>query len=406
MIDVVGIEASGWRTLAEAERSLIGSADVLLGASRQLSLVPEQSGQLRLPWPTPLRAGLDELLAEHRGRRVVALASGDPLLAGIGSTLVDLLGSKQVRIHPAVSSVALARARLGWRAESVEVIRLVDAGAAVVRSRLAPSRRLVILSRDEFSPAHVAQALIDTGFASSPMIVYADLGADSETCWTQTAARWEHTAVPRLNLICVECVPDRASAAWSPSPGLPDDMFEHDGQLTKREVRASALAHLRPVPGQLLWDLGAGAGSVAIEWVRAHPACRAVAVERDGDRASRIRRNADRLGVPGVEVVHGETSAVVADLPRPDAVFLGGGLSSALVGAGWQALRGGGRLVAHAVTTESERLLLDAWSRRGGELCRISVERMEPLGSYSGWKPARAVVQWSITKPLTEDDQQ
>jgi precorrin-6Y C5,15-methyltransferase (decarboxylating) len=400
VIDVVGIQAGGWATLGEPERALVTAADVLLGGPRQLALVPPQGDQVRLALPSPLRPGLLEILAAYPDARVVALASGDPLLAGVGSTLVDLFGASQVRVHPAVSSVALARARMGWSADSVDVVRLVEPGASLVRGLLGPGRRLVVLSRDDTSAAAVAQVLIDTGFADSRMTVFSDLGAGSEASWAETAARWGSRPVPRLNLICIDCVATMASPTWSPAPGLPDEAFENDGQLTKRDVRASALAHLRPVPGQLLWDLGAGAGSVAIEWARMNPRCRSVAVERDPDRADRIRRNADRLGVPTVRVVIGEAAAVVAELPPPDAIFIGGGVSSALIDRGWAALSGGGRLVAHAVTVESERVLLDAWRRLGGELTRISVERMEAIGSLHGWRPARAVVQWSITRPM------
>jgi precorrin-6Y C5,15-methyltransferase (decarboxylating) len=400
VIDVVGIQAGGWATLGEFERAVVTAADVLLGGPRHLTLVPPQGDQVRLALPSPLRPGLLDILAAYSDARVVVLASGDPLLAGVGSTLVDLLGASQVRVHPAVSSVALARARMGWSSDSVDVVRLVEPGASLVRGLLAPGRRLVVLSRDDTSAAAVAATLTDAGFGDSRMTVFADLGAGSETSWAEAAARWGSRPVPRLNLICVDCVPTVASPTWSPAPGLPDEAFENDGQLTKRDVRASALAQLRPVPGQLLWDLGAGAGSVAIEWARMNPRCRAVAVERDPDRADRIRRNADRLGVPAVRVVIGEAAAVLAELPPPDAIFIGGGVSGALIDRGWAALSGGGRLVAHAVTVESERVLLDAWRRLGGELSRISVERMEAIGSLHGWRPARAVVQWSITRPM------
>jgi precorrin-6Y C5,15-methyltransferase (decarboxylating) len=318
----------------------------------------------------------------------------------MGSTLVDLLGAERVQVHPAVSSVALARARMRWSAESVEVVRLVDPGADLIRARLAPGRRLVVLSRDETSPTAVAEILAGAGFGSSRLTVFGDLGSSLESCVTAIAEQWPTDPVSRLNLVCVECVPTVESAAWSTAPGLPDDEYEHDGQLTKRDVRASAVAHLRPAPGQLLWDLGAGAGSVAIEWARFHPHCRAVAVERDPERASRIRRNANRLGALSVSVAEGPADVVTTELPPPDAVFLGGGLSSELVRYCWERLVGGGRLVAHAVTVETEMIMVAARRRLGGELTRISVERLDPIGDLHGWKPARAVVQWSITKPL------
>ncbi len=405
MIEVVGIQASGWSALGEAERALVENAEVLLGAPRQLALVPDLPDQVRLPWPSPLRAGIAALLADHPDCRIVALASGDPLMAGVGATLIELLGADRVRVHPAVSSVALAQARMGWSAESVQVVRLVDRGAAPIRAQLAPGRRLVVLSRDETSPRAVAGVLVEAGFGASRMTVLGDLGAAAESRTDGIAARWPETTMPRLNLVCVECVPTVEKPTWSMTPGLPDEEYEHDGQLTKRDIRASALAHLRPVPNQLLWDLGAGAGSVAIEWARTDPSCRAVAVERAADRAGRIRRNADRLGVPAVRVVQADAVSALADLPEPDAVFIGGGLSANLVDLSWRSLRGGGRLVAHAVTVETERIVVDAWQRLGGDLTRMSVERMDPIGGFHGWKPARAVVQWSITKPLSGDQQ-
>ena len=185
---------------------------------------------------------------------------------------------------------------------------------------------------------------------------------------------------------------------WSLIPGLPDAAFDHDGQLTKRDLRASALAHLAPQPGQLLWDVGAGAGSIAIEWLRSDPSCRAVAVERDHDRVKRIEVNARRLGVPGLGIVHGEAPEELVGLPQPDAIFVGGGATVEVVDACWSALRTGGRLVVHAVTVETEMIITGHWRRLGGELTRIGVERLEPIGGHHGWKPSRAVVQWSVTK--------
>jgi precorrin-6Y C5,15-methyltransferase (decarboxylating) len=205
---------------------------------------------------------------------------------------------------------------------------------------------------------------------------------------------------PDLNIVCVTCRTDRVSALWSTVPGLPDDAYDHDGQLSKREVRASALTQLRPSPGELLWDVGAGAGSVGIEWLRSHPACRAIAIERDQDRVARIKVNAARLGVPGLAVLEGSAPAALIGLESPDAVFVGGGASRESLDAAWKALAGGGRLVVHAVTVQTEQLILDYWRRLGGEVCRVSVEQLRPIGSHHGWQPARAVVQWSVQKQL------
>jgi precorrin-6Y C5,15-methyltransferase (decarboxylating) len=397
VIEVVGLSARGWSDLPERLRSLIRQADVLLGSPRHLGLIPQFPDQQRLPLPSPLRKGLPTLLSQVAGKRIVVLASGDPLLAGIGSTLIETLGSSAVRIYPAVSSVALACARMGWSVESTQLVRLRGDDLDVVRRFLVPGRRLIILSRDSDSPAKVAQLLTHQGYGESVITVLGDLDTETESRIDVTARDWMGSA-PALNLICVVCAGSNAAASLA--VGLPDQVFDHDGQLTKRDLRASALAHLMPRPGELLWDVGAGAGSIAIEWLRSDPSCRAIAVERNLDRVKRIRSNAEALGVPGLDVLHGEAPGALASLSKPDAVFVGGGATAETVERSWSALRPGGRMVVHAVTQETETILLDSWKRHGGELSRLSVERLEPIGRYHGWQPARAVVQWSSIKDL------
>ena len=397
MIEVIGLSARGWSDLPERLRTLIQQAEVLLGSPRQLSLIPQFSDQQRLPWPSPLRKGLPRLLSEVARSRTVALASGDPLLAGIGSTLIEMLGAAEVRIRPAVSSVALARARMGWSEESTRLVRLRGDDLDVVRRDVFPGRRLIILSRDADSPAAVAQLLSDAGYGDSVITVLGDLDTDAESRIDMVARDWIGS-VPALNVTCVRCAGSHAAASLA--PGLPDQVFDHDGQLTKRDLRASAMAHLMPRPGELLWDVGAGAGSIAIEWLRSDPGCRAIAVERDLDRVKRIRSNAEALGVPGLEVLHGQAPEVLASMSKPDAVFLGGGASGETLEHSWLALQPGGRMVVHAVTQETEMIVVDSWKRYGGELSRLSVEHLEPIGRYHGWRPARAVVQWSSIKDL------
>ncbi len=403
-VEVVGIPAGGWTELGRAAQLIIERADVLLGGARHLELVPAGREQHRIAWPRRLREELPGLLAAHDGARVVVLASGDPLVAGVGATLVELLGAELVRIHPAVSSVGLARARLGWDAETVDTVRIASAEAVEVKALLSPGRRVVALSRDAQSPAMIMQALVAAGFGPSRVIIFGDLGTAHESRREQSAADGVTGEVPALNLVCVECVPDRVGLLWSSVPGLPDDAYEHDGQLSKRIVRAAALAHLRPAPGELLWDLGAGAGSVAIEWCRAAARATAIAVERDPDRSARIGRNAAALGVTQLQVVTGVTTESLTWLPAPDAVFVGGGASDELVRVARAMLRPGGRLVVHAVTVETETLLLGLHDRLGGQLTRIAVEDLEPIGRYHGWKPARAVTQWSLQIPLLDGD--
>jgi precorrin-6B C5,15-methyltransferase / cobalt-precorrin-6B C5,C15-methyltransferase len=395
VIEVVGLSARGWEDLPERLRSTIESAEVLLGSRRHFDLIPQSADQLRLPWPTPLREGLPGVLDQVTGRRVVALASGDPLVAGIGSTLIDMLGADAVHIHPAVSSVAVARSRMGWSEETTELVRLRGGDLDAVRRYLFPGQRLIILSRDADSPAEVARLLTDAGYGESVVTVLGDLDTNFESRTDAVAREWTG-AVPSLNVICVACAGTGCDASLA--PGLPDTAFDHDGQLTKRDLRASALARLMPRPGDLLWDVGAGAGSIAIEWLRSDSRCRALAIEREHDRVKRIRSNAEALGVPGLEVVHGDAPAVLASLPRPNAIFVGGGGTSETLDASWVALQPDGRLVVHAVTQETEMIVIDFWRRHGGELTRHSMEHLEPIGGYHGWRPARPVVQLSAIK--------
>ena len=391
-ITVVGVGADG---VPAGVRDLVEQADVLLGGARHLDLVPAVEGQVRRPWPSPLRPRLAALLAEHAGRRVVALASGDPLVSGIGGTLVDLLGAEAVTIHPAVSSVALARARMGWRSDEAAVVSLVGRDPHAVLRELAPGRRVLVLSSDEGTPAQVARLLTDAGFGASRLTVLGDLGSAAETRAAGAAATWDGPA-PRLHVLALEL--DGPGGSWA--TGLPDEAFEHDGQLTKRDLRAAALARLQPRPGQLLWDVGAGAGSVGIEWMRAHPSCRTLAVEADPDRSARIVRNAAALGVPALEVVTGRAPEPLERLPAPDAVFVGGGASApGLLDACVARLRPGGRLVVHGVTIETERVLAERYAALGGELVRLAVEHAAPIGTFTGWTPARTVTQWSWSKP-------
>ena len=350
-------------------------------------------GKRRAPWPRPLSA-LPGVLKEHRGRSIVALASGDPLVSGIGTTLIRMLGADAVDVVPAVSSVSLARARMGWSAEESDVVTLVGRDLAALRRELAAGRRLLVLSSDETTPAAVAALLEEAGFGATTIHVLGNLGAADETRTVYPGP------VPRLHVLALD-VAGSGLASWA--PGLPDDAFEHDGQLTKRDVRASALSRLAPTPGARLWDVGAGAGSVAIEWLRVHTHTSATAIEANPERAARIRRNAASLGVPRLEVAEGKAPDALAGLPTPDAIFVGGGATApGLLDRCRDALAPGGRLVVHGVTLETERLLADAFHAYGGELTRLSVEHVTPLGGrFTGWTPARAVVQWAWRKELS-----
>ncbi|MGY1813015.1 precorrin-6y C5,15-methyltransferase (decarboxylating) subunit CbiE [Blastococcus sp. SYSU D00820] len=397
-IVVVGIGADGWEGLAPTSCAEVQRADVLLGSERQLALVPETVTAERVPWPSPLTEALPGLVEQHTGRAVVVLASGDPMLSGIGTTLTRLLGADRVRVLPAPSSVSLACARLGWAVEDTDVVTLVGRPIELLHPHVQPGRRLLVLGSDGETPAQVARLLADRGYGQSLITVLGGLGGPDEEVRTGTAATWSQPA-PALVVTAVECRAERGTMPLPTTPGLPDGAYESDGQLTKSEVRAITLARLAAVPGQLLWDVGAGAGSIGIEWMRAHPTCRAVAVEAAEERAERIARNAARLGVPYLRVVHGHAPEVLSRLRAPDAVFVGGGITTPLLlESCWDALPVGGRLVANAVTVESEMVLAQWHARVGGELVRVSVQRAEPVGSYTGWKPAMPVTIWSVTR--------
>ncbi|MFH9239765.1 precorrin-6y C5,15-methyltransferase (decarboxylating) subunit CbiE [Streptomyces anulatus] len=399
-VSVVGIGADGWPGLSGTAREALRAAEVLIGGARQLDLLPPECAGARVGWPSPLRPAVPRLLAEHRERRIAVLASGDPMFYGIGRALAEELGPEGLHVLPHPSSVSYACARLGWPLEDTEVVTLVGRPAARLAASLHEGRRLLVLSADAGTPAAVAALLTSHGFGPSRLRVLEQLGGEDERHVDGSAAEWSHPPGDRLNVIAITCRASADALRLGTVPGLPDEAYEHDGQLTKRHIRAATLGALAPAPGELLWDVGGGSGSIAIEWLRAHPSCRAVSVERDPVRAERITRNADRLGVPALKVVTGPAPASLAELEAPDAVFIGGGLTApGLLDACWEALRPGGRLVANTVTLESEALLARRHKAHGGELVRLAVAHAVPVGGFTGWRQAMPVTQWSVTKP-------
>ncbi|MFJ2873064.1 precorrin-6y C5,15-methyltransferase (decarboxylating) subunit CbiE [Streptomyces sp. NPDC087298] len=404
-VTVVGIGADGWAGLPDAGRAALADAQVLIGGARQLALLPPSCRGQRVPWPSPLRPAVPGLLAAHAGSRIAILASGDPMFYGIGRALTEVLGPDGLRILPHPSSVSYACARIGWPVEDTETVTLVGRPAARLAAALHDGRRVLVLSADADTPAVVAGLLRGRGFGPSRLRVLEQLGGAEETCLEGTADHWPHPPGDPLNIIAVECRRAPGAPRLGAVPGLPDEAYEHDGQLTKRHIRAATLGVLAPAPGELLWDIGGGSGSIAIEWMRSHPSCRAVTVERDPARAARIVRNADRLGVPALRVVTGRAPGDLAGLPAPDAVFIGGGLTApGLLDACWDALGPGGRLVANTVTLESEALLAEAHRRHGGDLVRLAVAHAVPVGGFTGWRQAMPVTQWSVRKPSTSTE--
>ncbi|GLY04588.1 precorrin-6y C5,15-methyltransferase (decarboxylating) subunit CbiE [Actinoplanes sp. NBRC 101535] len=394
VVTVIGIGAGGWPDLSGTARSALTGAEVLFGGPRQLDLVPQQVSARRVAWPSPLVPALPGLLEAERGQRICVLASGDPMFHGIGATLSRLIGPDRLRVLPHPSSVSLAAARLGWDLATADVVSLVTAPVAALGRVLSPGRRILVLSAGAHTPEAVAGLLADRGFGSSAMTVLEQLGGPAERVVTGTAGTWVLPPGDPLNVIAVECG-DGPPASWV--AGLPDDAYAGDGQLTKREVRAVTLAALTPSPGALLWDVGAGSGSIGIEWMRAHPSCRAVAVESSADRAATITANAAALGVPGLRVVHGRAPDALDGLPTPDTIFIGGGLTrDGVLDSCLAALRPGGRLVVNAVTVESEAAVAAGYARLGGELTRLTVQRGSPVGGFTGWRSFMPVTIWSV----------
>jgi precorrin-6B C5,15-methyltransferase / cobalt-precorrin-6B C5,C15-methyltransferase len=396
-LTVVGIGAEGWSGLGKRAREALAAADLIVGSSRQLDLLPALPAELRA-WPSPLEPLLEELVAGN-GRATCVLASGDPMLHGIGASLARRLPADSLTVHPHASALAYACARLGWPEAEVELVSAVGRRADVLARELQPGRRVVVYSSGEDGAAALAAVACRLGLGPSRFVVLERLGGPRERILESTAESWGEQRADPLHAVAIECRPAPGTAILPRIPGLPDEAYESDGQLTKRPMRALALAALAPCPGQLLWDVGAGSGSIAVEWLRAEASARAVAIEARPERAERIATNAERLGVPRLEVRQGRAPEALAGLEAPDAVFLGGGVSEpGLIDRCWEALSAGGRAVAHAVTLEGEQVLLGARAAHGGELTRIELAHAEALGSFSGWHPRRPVVQWSARK--------
>jgi precorrin-6Y C5,15-methyltransferase (decarboxylating) len=398
-VTVVGIGADGWDGLAEPARSALLAAKCVLGGDRQLDLLPKAVTATRIAWPSPLVPALPGLLDEHAESGLVVLASGDPMHFGIGPLIAKHLGAQRLQVLPVPSSISLACARLGWAAQDVTVISAVGRSLDKVRAQLSSAQRILVLAQDGDTLPALTELLRANGYGPSEVVALENLGAATENVHRATAQQWGSTKSEPLAILAVECVAAQGTRELSRTPGLADDAYEHDGQLTKRHVRALTVAALAPKPGQLLWDIGGGAGSVAIEWLRTDRRCRAFAIESAAERAVRIRGNAVRLGVPQLKVVTGRAPEALAGLEKPDAVFIGGGLTvEGMLDAAWDALRPGGTLVANAVTIESERLLVDRQRLFGGDLTKIEIARPASVGGFTAWRSALPVVQFVAVK--------
>lgn len=399
-LSIVGIGEDGVKGLGDNARSAITDAAVVFGGKRHLELAAALiKGEAR-PWPTPFDAAMRDVVA-LRGRRVCVLASGDPFFYGVGVTLSRHVGSDEFTTYPSPSAFSLAASRLGWPLQDIETVSLHGRPLDLIRPLLHPGRRIIALTSDEKGPKQLAELLTEEGFSRSGLTVLEALGGEAEMMRACTANEFALQDINVLNVVAVEVIADADARILPRGFGLADALFEHDGQITKREIRALTLSALSPRRGELLWDIGAGSGSISIEWMLADPSMRATAIEAHAERAARIRRNAARFGVPGLVLVEGEAPAALKGLPQPDAIFIGGGGSEpGVFDAAVEALKPGGRLVANAVTLEMEAVLLAAQAKLGGNLIRMDVARAAPVGSMQGWKPAMPVTQWSWTKGM------
>jgi precorrin-6Y C5,15-methyltransferase (decarboxylating) len=396
---ILGIGEDGVEGLSTAARALVSGAELVVGGARHLALADGLIRGERLPWPTPLAQAFPAICA-RRGSPVAVLASGDPFCYGVGNKLLRHVPAEETLCLPAPSAFSLACARLGWPLQDTATISFCGRPIEPLAPLLQPGARILALSADATTPAALAAFLRSRGFGPSVLHLLEALGGPREQIRTGPADGFDLGAVDALNLVAIEVAAAPGAQVLPLSAGLADEVFEHDGQITKREIRAVTLSTLAPRRGESLWDIGCGSGSIAIEWMLRHPANRAVAIDENPERAARAARNAASLGVPGLEIVTGRAPASLAGLPRPDAIFIGGGAQDdGVLDAAWAALKPGGRIVANSVTVETDALLIAARARLGGTLTRLSVERLDQIGSMHGFRPAMTVTQWAAAKP-------
>ena len=407
---VIGIGEDGWDDLSADARDLLYESEIVLGGERHLKMLPKDWEGERIVWSSPIREAVSKIVSwrpedSASVQKVAIMASGDPLCYGIATKLLRHLPIEEIWIKPALTTFSLMCSRIGWSLPDVETLTIHGRPVEMLHPFVQPGAKLLVLSKGEESPEQAAKLLCERGFGKSIITVLEHLGGRKERQFSGPADSWNHPEGAALNAMAIECIPESNATILSRIPGLPDEAFFHDGQLTKREIRAVSLSRLMPVVDQVLWDVGAGCGSVAIEWMRTSPRCRAVAIEKSKSRLKLIEQNSQELGVPMLQIISGSAPEVLADLPAPDAVFIGGGLSSGnLLQTCWNALKPGGRLVANAVTLEGEQKLLQ-WqnenagkSGASGDLTRLSISRAEKIGKFQGWKEMRSVIQLAVIK--------
>ncbi len=409
-IYVIGIGEDGWDDLSADSRELLYKSEIVIGGERHLKMIPGDWEGERIIWASPIREAVTKILdwrpsERGSGKKVAVMASGDPLCYGIAAKLLRHLPIEEIWIKPALSTFSLICSRVGWSLPDIETLTIHGRPLEMLHTFVQPGAKLLVLNQDEGSPKQAAELLAARGFGKSQITVLEHLGGSKERQFSGQADSWNHPDGAALNAMAIECIAGTRANVLARIPGLPDDAFLHDGQLTKREIRAATLSRLMPVVDQVLWDVGAGCGSVAIEWMRCNPRCKAVAIEKSESRLKMIQQNAFQLGVPMLDIVPGNAPEVLVDLPAPDAIFIGGGLSGGnMLETCWNALNPGGRLVANAVTLEGEQKLVQ-WQKvnaekngASGDLARLAVSHVETIGKFQSWKEVRSVTQLTVIK--------
>ena len=407
---VIGIGEDGWDDLSADSRELLYKSEIVIGGERHLKMIPGDWEGERIIWASPIREAVTKILdwrpsEPGSGKKVAVMASGDPLCYGIAAKLLRHLPIEEIWIKPALSTFSLICSRVGWSLPDIETLTIHGRPLEMLHTFVQPGAKLLVLNQDEGSPKQAAELLAARGFGKSQITVLEHLGGSKERQFSGQADSWNHPDGAALNAMAIECIAGTRANVLARIPGLPDDAFLHDGQLTKREIRAATLSRLMPVVDQVLWDVGAGCGSVAIEWMRCNPRCKAVAIEKSESRLKMIQQNAFQLGVPMLDIVPGNAPEVLVDLPAPDAIFIGGGLSGGnMLETCWNALNPGGRLVANAVTLEGEQKLVQ-WQKvnaekngASGDLARLAVSHVETIGKFQSWKELRSVTQLTVIK--------
>ncbi len=395
-LTLVGIGEDGRASLSRAARDALAQAALVVGGLRHLALAGPLAAET-LPWGSPMDDTYPAIL-QRRGTPVVVLASGDPYCYGVGATLARHVPAAERRCFPQPSAFALATARLGWAFQDCVALSLCGRPLETVVPALQAGARVLALSADASTPGRVAELLCRRGFGASCVTVLEAMGGPRERVRTAPAEGFALDGIDSLNTLAIAVLGPGDPLARA--AGRPDALFDNDGQITRAEVRAVTLARLAPRRGGVLWDVGAGSGAVAIEWMLADPSCCAHAVERNPGRAARIARNAAALGVPDLAVVEGAAPEALAELPTPDAIFVGGGATGVgVLDACAAALVPGGRLVVNAVTIETQALLLARFRDGGGALTTVSVAQADAVGAFHGWRPAMPVTMWTWVKP-------